>query len=106
MQEVKTPEEYQEMLKENKFVILDIFAEWCGPCKTMMPVLDSLEEKYSDELTVYKLDADNANMQEIIQGFHVRSIPTFIFIKNGEVVGTEIGAQPLPKMEAKYLSSK
>lgn len=101
MKEVKSEEDYQEMLKSDKVILLDIYAEWCGPCKSMNPVLDEIEEKHNGDVEVYKMDADNDAISSVLQAFNVRSIPTFVFIKNGEVKATAIGANTISAMEDK-----
>ena len=100
MQKVEKTEQFKEMVTENnKLVLVDIYADWCGPCKAMMPTLESLEQKYSETLDIVKIDADNPDTGELTQLFQVRSIPTLLFIKNGEVQEAVIGAQPLSVLE-------
>lgn len=93
MREIKTENEYNELLSNDKLVVLDIFAEWCGPCKSMMPVLEELSDEHESSVEIVKMDADNDEISTILQSFRVRSIPTLIVIKNGEVQTTLIGAR-------------
>jgi thioredoxin 1 len=91
----------KEALETNKLVVVDLWAEWCGPCKMMGPVIDELATEYADKVLVGKLDVD-AN-SEVPTNYHVRGIPTFLFIKNGELVDKEVGAVGKKKLEEKIL---
>lgn len=80
--------------------MVDFWAEWCGPCRMVAPIVEELAEEYGDEgLSVGKLDVD-ANPQVTIR-FAVRSIPSILFFKDGEHVDTVVGAVPRPTLEAK-----
>lgn len=73
-------------------VIADFWADWCGPCKMVAPVLEEIDSEMSDKVKIVKLDVD-AN-QETAGNFGVMSIPTLIFFKDGEVVDKVVGYQP------------
>ena len=81
----------QEVLQANKPVLVDFYAEWCGPCKMMSPVVDEVAEEEAD-VKVCQINIDE-NM-DIAQKYRVMSIPTFIAFKNGEEAGRQIGAVP------------
>lgn len=79
----------EEVKKSDKPVIVDIFATWCGPCKIMSPVIDSLAEEFEDTVKVGKVDSDEN--PAICDEYGVMSIPTILVIKNGEVVNKFVG---------------
>jgi thioredoxin 1 len=79
-----------DVLQSGKAVLLDFWAEWCGPCKMIAPLLDDAAEKYADRLTVVKLNIDeNPNSPA---KFGIRSIPTLMLFKNGTVQDQKLGA--------------
>ena len=80
----------QDVLKSNKPVLLDFWAEWCGPCKMIGPILAELSEEYSDKIKIVKLNVDENNNTAI--QYSVRSIPTLILFKDGQVEAQHIGA--------------
>jgi thioredoxin 1 len=71
-------------------VLVDYWAEWCGPCKMIAPALDESAETYADRLSIAKVDVDQN--QSLASRYHVRGIPTLMLFKRGEVVATKIGA--------------
>lgn len=76
-------------LAEGNVSVVDFWAEWCGPCRMIAPVIEQLADEYDGRVTVGKLDVDNN--PEVAMKFGVRSIPTILIIKNGEVVDKHIG---------------
>jgi thioredoxin 1 len=79
-----------DVLKSDAPVLVDYWAEWCGPCKTIAPLLDELAQVYGDKLRIVKVNVDDN--QEITAKYGIRGIPTLKLFKNGEEVATKVGA--------------
>ena len=80
-----------EVLNEEKTVLLDFWASWCGPCKMMSPVVDEIAEEFGETIKVCKVNIDEE--RNLAAKYNVMSIPTFIALKNGKAVGRTIGVQ-------------
>ncbi len=87
----------QEVIKSDKPVIVDFWAEWCGPCHAVSPVLDRIAEERPDELRLVKVNVDEE--QELMIRFGIQSIPTIILFKDGAPAAAVIGAQPKGAIE-------
>lgn len=81
----------EEVLQSDKTVLIDFWASWCGPCKMMSPVIDSIAEEMGEEIKVCKINIDEE--QNLAIKYNVMSIPTFIVLKNGKEIGRSVGVQ-------------
>ena len=97
-----TDETFEEMVGGAELAIVDFWAEWCGPCRIVGPIVDELAGEYADRgVVVAKLDVDQS--PAVANRFGIRSIPSILFFKDGQHVDTVIGAVPKPHLERKLL---
>ena len=89
-------------LQSNKPVLVDFWAEWCGPCRIVGPIVEELSGDYEGKLVVAKLDVDSN--PETAMKFGIRNIPTILFFKGGRVVDKHVGAAPKATLSAKVNS--
>ena len=86
----------QEVIASNRLVLVDFWADWCGPCHAIAPILEDIAAEYSKQLYVGKLNVDDN--QQIPLQFGVRAIPTLLLFKDGELKETLVGVQPKSKL--------
>ena len=99
MKTIKNNSEYENLLKQDKPILLDFYADWCGPCRMVAPVFDALADKYDGKAKICKVNVDE--QKQLAMTHRVMSIPTVIFMKNGEVVDKVTGALPQAAFEEK-----
>ena len=87
-----------EVLRHSGTVLVDFWAEWCGPCKALAPVLDTIADEYASKLKIVKVNVDES--PNTPQTYRVRGIPTLIIFKNGKVVDQLVGNQPKDAIKA------
>lgn len=85
-----------EILESDVPVVVDFWAEWCGPCKTIAPSLEELSEELSGKVKIAKVNLDEN--PDLAARYNVRSIPTLLLFKSGEAVSVQVGAAPKPKL--------
>ena len=96
---------FHDAISQNKLLLVDFWAEWCGPCKSMHPIFSRMAKKY-DHVRFARVNVDNS--QDVAKEFNVQSIPTFIMFKNGQVTQQMVGAVGEPGIHMickKFLSS-
>ncbi|MCQ2960292.1 MAG: thioredoxin [Bacteroidales bacterium] len=94
-----TDANYDEVVSTDKLVVIDFWAEWCGPCQKISPVITALAEEYEGKVVIGKCDVEENT--EITSKFSIRNIPTILFIRNNEVVDKLVGAVPTDKIKEK-----
>ncbi|MCD8193997.1 MAG: thioredoxin [Tannerellaceae bacterium] len=94
-----TDANFEELVNSGKPVVVDFWAEWCGPCRMVGPIIDELATEYEGRVIIGKLDVDNND--DVVGQFGIRNIPTVLFLKDGKVVDKQVGAAPKATFAAK-----
>ncbi|NPA37961.1 MAG: thioredoxin [Chlorobi bacterium] len=95
-----TDDKFEEVIVNSEVpAIVDFWAEWCGPCRMVSPIVKELSEEYGDKILVAKMDVDSNPNTAVKYG--IRNIPTILFFKNGEVVDKQVGAVPKAVLASK-----
>jgi thioredoxin 1 len=94
---------FQEIVQSETPTLVDFFATWCGPCQTMMPVLDQLKDKMGDKIRIIKIDVDKN--QDVAAKFKVRGVPTFVLFQKGEILWRQSGGMDINTLHNKIISS-
>ncbi len=92
-----TAKNFDSVVNNNGTVLVDFWADWCGPCKMQAPIIDELEEKYQGKFTVVKLNVDDE--PSIAQRFSVTNIPTLVVCSSGKEINRAVGVQTLEQLE-------
>ena len=96
---IQNEQELKDEIKNCK-VLIDVWADWCGPCKMMAPILEDLDsdlKKQDREIKILKINTDNGEFIDVLNEIKIRSIPTFLIYENDKVIDTLIGALPKQK---------
>ena len=92
-------ENYEALLADAKPLVIDFWAEWCGPCRMVSPIIEELAEEYADRVNIGKCDVDSCD--DITATYRVRNIPTIVFLKGGQQVDKHVGAISKADLKAK-----
>lgn len=92
MIQIENKEHLEQILSENSAVVMDFYADWCGPCKQLLPILEQVSKEQKD-VVFCKINVDQN--EELSRAYGVRSIPTLKYVKNNEIVKTTLGVQPV-----------
>ena len=91
--------EFSGLLQEDKLLVVDFYATWCGPCKKLSPTLDEVSEELGEQVNIVKVDVDES--EDLAMDYGIRSVPTVLFFKNGQQVDKFVGALPTSEIVAK-----
>lgn len=94
-----TDTNFEELVNSGKPMVLDFWAEWCGPCRMVGPIIDELATEYEGKVTIGKMDVDSNN--DVVAQFGIRNIPTVLFFKDGKMVDKQVGAAQKSAFAAK-----
>ena len=97
MEATETSKTFSELIASGKPVLVDFFAEWCGPCKLMTPILEELKGKVGDKVTIIKVDVDKSPL--VASTFNIRGVPTLMLFENREVKWRKSGVIPANYLE-------
>ena len=102
MEKIITDANFAEIIKTDMPVLVDFWATWCGPCRALAPVIEELAHEYQGKAVVGKCNVDDC--EDLPMNFGIRSIPTLLFFKNGQLVDKLVGAAPKADIAAKLNS--
>lgn len=89
-------ESFNDVISSGQLVLVDFYATWCGPCKTMHPVLQELKQRLGNQIRILKIDVDR--YQNTAAQYQIQSVPTLMLFRNGQTLWRQSGALPLPAL--------
>ncbi|MBR0330889.1 MAG: thioredoxin [Alistipes sp.] len=94
-----TKENFEQLLQSELPLVIDFWAEWCGPCRAISPIIEELAEEYAGKVNIGKCDIEEND--DIVMKYAVRNVPTIVFIKDGQLVDRQVGSCKKADLEAK-----
>lgn len=95
---------FSEIVKSDIPTLVDFYADWCGPCKTMAPVLEQLKHEMGEQVRILKIDIDKS--EKVADQFKIRSVPTFLLFKNGEILWRQSGAIDINTLKSRIKTGR
>lgn len=102
MKTIENNKDFNKLINQKKPILLDFYADWCGPCQSLLPTVEKLSKEYEGKIEIQKVNVDQNS--ELAAKFEVRSIPTLFFMKNAEIVDKLNGAISEPVLREKLES--
>ncbi len=99
MATIVNTQRFKELAAQDGLLVVDFFATWCGPCKKLSPILDEVAEEFAGKANIVKVDIDES--EDLAVEFGIRSVPTVLFLKGGQVVDKFVGAVPKSEIVSK-----
>ena len=84
-------QDFDKIIWRDTLTLVDFFASWCGPCRMMHPIVDRIEKQLNGRVDVYRIDIDNRSIAPILSRYNIRSVPTLIFFRRGEILWRRSG---------------
>lgn len=99
MATIVNTQRFKELAAQDGLLVVDFFATWCGPCKKLSPILDEVAEEFAGKANIVKVDIDES--EDLAVEFGIRSVPTVLFLKGGQVIDKFVGAVPKSEIVSK-----